>query len=431
MKSNWKGTSGWASIDDPTGVLNGKVLVVTSGLSATTEDYLTQIPGTTVPFVENHYSVMINYGWGMGSGLHPLAMGELGLIARASNFIANIPMAYDAYIGKFNIETGKISIVKRYQNTETILSEANVPSDVIGKGMKHGMEFKCYGTNPVTLQFSVDNTIYCTYGDSSSSLLSSGFPGIHANSGTSYVDNFTIIKYQEDGKDAVAWLPNNSATTLAAWWKSDVGITESGGDISAWADQSGNANNLSQATPADKPKYIQTYIANLPIVSFTATNHILSASDTASLDITSGITLFAIVVAPTMGVPAERLIVTKGTNYELALTTANAVEYQTSTTDTSTSINRANSIQLIELVSGSNFYLNGVEAGPTTAVNGVANANVLDVQFKEGKIGEIIVYDGILTTDDRQKIEGYLTHKWRLSAQLPTTHPYRSYAPLL
>ena len=33
-KSNWKGTSGWSSIDDPTTVLNGKVLIANSGVNA-------------------------------------------------------------------------------------------------------------------------------------------------------------------------------------------------------------------------------------------------------------------------------------------------------------------------------------------------------------------------------------------------------------
>ena len=32
-KSNWKGSSGWGAIDDPTGVLNGRVLVGAAGVS--------------------------------------------------------------------------------------------------------------------------------------------------------------------------------------------------------------------------------------------------------------------------------------------------------------------------------------------------------------------------------------------------------------
>ena len=42
-----------------------------------------------------------------------------------------------------------------------------------------------------------------------------------------------------------------------------------------------------------------------------------------------------------------------------------------------------------------------------------------------GHIGEIVAFNTQLTSTDRTKIEGYLTHKWRLKTDLPTTHPYR------
>jgi hypothetical protein len=34
-----------------------------------------------------------------------------------------------------------------------------------------------------------------------------------------------------------------------------------------------------------------------------------------------------------------------------------------------------------------------------------------------------------LSTTDRQKLEGYLAHKWGLAANLPADHPYKSAAP--
>jgi len=46
-----------------------------------------------------------------------------------------------------------------------------------------------------------------------------------------------------------------------------------------------------------------------------------------------------------------------------------------------------------------------------------------------GLIGEIIVYNSTLTQTEREKVEGYLAHKWGLSANLPASHPYKSVAP--
>ena len=44
-------------------------------------------------------------------------------------------------------------------------------------------------------------------------------------------------------------------------------------------------------------------------------------------------------------------------------------------------------------------------------------------QYWKGYVGEIIVYNRVLSDTERQYIEGYLAWKWALSGNLPTTHP--------
>ena len=46
-----------------------------------------------------------------------------------------------------------------------------------------------------------------------------------------------------------------------------------------------------------------------------------------------------------------------------------------------------------------------------------------------GDIAEVIAYNSSLSTSDREKVEGYLAHKWGLTAKLPASHPYKSVAP--
>jgi hypothetical protein len=46
-----------------------------------------------------------------------------------------------------------------------------------------------------------------------------------------------------------------------------------------------------------------------------------------------------------------------------------------------------------------------------------------------GYVAETIVYLGILSTTDRQKVEGYLAWKWGIQTSLPSSHPYYSSAP--
>ncbi|NBY40133.1 MAG: hypothetical protein EBQ66_04350, partial [Flavobacteriia bacterium] len=47
-----------------------------------------------------------------------------------------------------------------------------------------------------------------------------------------------------------------------------------------------------------------------------------------------------------------------------------------------------------------------------------------------GFMSEIIVYNTCLTTDQRQQVEGYLSWKWGLQSNLPTTHPYYNNPPI-
>ena len=55
----------------------------------------------------------------------------------------------------------------------------------------------------------------------------------------------------------------------------------------------------------------------------------------------------------------------------------------------------------------------------------VVTRNKIDKQ----KIAEIILCHDVSDTI-REKIEGYLAHKWGLESNLPTNHPYKSQPPL-
>jgi hypothetical protein len=46
-----------------------------------------------------------------------------------------------------------------------------------------------------------------------------------------------------------------------------------------------------------------------------------------------------------------------------------------------------------------------------------------------GKLGELLIYNSVLSDKQIQQIEGYLAHKWGLLANLPSNHLYKSAAP--
>lgn len=46
-----------------------------------------------------------------------------------------------------------------------------------------------------------------------------------------------------------------------------------------------------------------------------------------------------------------------------------------------------------------------------------------------GDFAEVVIADAKIGTSDREKLEGYLAHKWGLTADLPSGHPYKNSAP--
>lgn len=47
----------------------------------------------------------------------------------------------------------------------------------------------------------------------------------------------------------------------------------------------------------------------------------------------------------------------------------------------------------------------------------------------DGEIAEVLCYQGDVGVTDRQKIEGYLAHKYGIAGNLPSTHPYKNTVP--
>ena len=83
-------------------------------------------------------------------------------------------------------------------------------------------------------------------------------------------------------------------------------------------------------------------------------------------------------------------------------------------------------------LAGSAVAVNSTSSGtnsPSTTQNGVTlAANYFLQQFFHGAINEVVVAETSSATD-RQKLEGYLAHKWGTTSSLPANHPYKTSAP--
>ncbi|HKL22911.1 MAG TPA: hypothetical protein VJ904_13975, partial [Tichowtungia sp.] len=75
-------------------------------------------------------------------------------------------------------------------------------------------------------------------------------------------------------------------------------------------------------------------------------------------------------------------------------------------------------------------YLVGDASGhSTTAAGNIYIGCNAGSAYQDTSIGEIILINGTVDTEDRQKLEGCLAHKWGLENALPADHPYKTAAP--
>jgi hypothetical protein len=51
------------------------------------------------------------------------------------------------------------------------------------------------------------------------------------------------------------------------------------------------------------------------------------------------------------------------------------------------------------------------------------------IVYTTGTLREVVVANATSSATDRQKLEGYLAHKWGTTAHLPVGHPYKTTAP--
>jgi hypothetical protein len=75
-----------------------------------------------------------------------------------------------------------------------------------------------------------------------------------------------------------------------------------------------------------------------------------------------------------------------------------------------------------------NLYVNGRNEGNGTDPQTIGGLDRIG-NDAPSKVAEIVAYDRVLPTLARQKLEGYLAHKWDLVGLLPSDHPYKISLP--
>ncbi|MEK9773769.1 MAG: hypothetical protein VW576_09430, partial [Opitutae bacterium] len=229
------------------------------------------------------------------------------------------------------------------------------------------------------------------------------------------------------------WLDGSDSST----------ITHTSNAVAQWADKSGNNYHATQETAANKPTL------NGKSIEFDGSNDFLSLAHGVVPDSDEASMVFIVSRIDNNSSQTAGLLhngsTTNGQHYSYRYGTGLMVWAYGGGGMNYSAIGAgidSLAVHAIERsVSGSSvkLYLNGTLKQTLSDYNGTANAGsqtgfvgrtdsgnaILD-----GLISEILVYKTEPSDANRQKIEGYLAHKWGIYTKLPSSHPHELGAPL-
>lgn len=236
----------------------------------------------------------------------------------------------------------------------------------------------------------------------------------------------------------------SSITGLVAWYKADSLSLSDGSTVTTWTDSSGNGNTLSENT--NPPTYKTNIISTKPIVRFDGVNTVLSATG-----VMQGLTAYTALAVLKPAFNASELtnrgavvsttrvagtgvianLFAKRNNASLVNlvrddTTDHSTEWDNLTTEWASG-DQVLWATTAQFSSGTmKFYNGGTEKGSqVVAVAAIPDAFESGTTLKVGQadgayfsggcpmdLAELMVFNSVLTTSDRQLMERYLGDRW-------------------
>ena len=229
---------------------------------------------------------------------------------------------------------------------------------------------------------------------------------------------------------------------LQLWLKADGGVTaNASGAVTAWADQSGKANNAMQLDEAAAPRLVPGALNGKPVVRFDGDNDYLDVASAPSIEIVGDISSYFVVsfddFATFRAVWGKTLVnIPAATDYYVTpqavprLYRGSGVVSDIGTVDANTTVRAATYIVLGFEMAGTTLthYLNGQPVGTgqirATLVDGgtplkIGSRDDLFTKMK-GDMAELLIFDSALSDTDRSGVVNYLQTKYGIKNLPPT-----------
>ena len=223
-------------------------------------------------------------------------------------------------------------------------------------------------------------------------------------------------------------------------------IILSGSNVTQWNDKSGYGRNATLYNTTYST-YNATGFNSKPTINFGSTScGMYSPMPSGTFTSSSGMSVFA--VFHCVGTGSNGAIFTRSYNnvsdpidlYSTARYSGPSTSYQG--TNSTLNLGGITSPSLFSIAVGVSFWqdwLNGSLSWSSTfntsfSEDSNATKFFLGTRWDKGtnfvgNISEILVYNSILSTTNKQQVEGYLMWKWGIQSNLPSSHPYYTYSP--
>ena len=233
------------------------------------------------------------------------------------------------------------------------------------------------------------------------------------------------------------WTPANIATELWLDAADNSTITQSSGLVSQWNDKSGNNRNATASLTA-RPAFSSSRINGLPAIFSDGIDDLMSF---ATAVIPNNFSIIAVGQANSVdgqkSFCVTQFIDSNNGRFQAWFPrSVNDVGFQLGIDYCLTSktlVLNANELIGWQRFSVNGFvFANGTQLATSSIFSTITNTATSifgrDVAFSQITIGELIVVS-TQSVDTRQRTEGYLAHKWGLTANLPSNHPYKTNPP--
>jgi hypothetical protein len=219
-----------------------------------------------------------------------------------------------------------------------------------------------------------------------------------------------------------AWSPADLAG-LQLWLKADAIVGLADGDpVTTWEDSTANNVDVTQATGAAKPTYKTAILNGLPVVRFDGTDDVLRAASAITPRHVFVVAKYAAAsfisnsgysgLISGEGAAAAHLILTGeatgGTSTKFYNETITTAYHKNGTSFAETDMQAPMNTFGVLSISSTAFTSMNPQLGQDRN-NGQAG------RFWNGDVAEALMYDSVLSTDDRRLVEAYLGDKYAIT----------------